>query len=784
MSQIHKTVVKNKAKVSREQECICQRVIDGYNVAATAFAGAGKTTTLSRLAELKSGGLVIIMYNRRLAEETRKKIKRAKIATLHSYCQEIYGVDCSSDIGLQQIVNMCDDNHDADHDHTDNKTELSDPSQCTIHNDQYVSHCIIHGDEPCDCKDKMVFGVGININGDDEYDEYGECKKNEENEQNEQNEENKHNNKVICTSKTNFSTLVIDEAQDLTPLMVKVINKLLQNNSQPSNLVLLGDPLQSIYSYQGSTPDFLNNPEKYFAVDPDLWIHASLSTSWRCPPYLCNFVSQVFNIDMISSQSLPPSLPSSEVTIPSQICNGISSGNKGSVKYVVCKPDQVVEYILEYMDRYNIKPSSACLLCSYLRNNYPLIQITNALSTRGNIPLFISLLGQGGSSSSDERLANGKFVVSSIHSMKGRERDCVFIYGFDASYHRIFARDEEQKQGQTDLHKQHMRDAKALFYVALTRAKKHCVVFQDHKEQPLQILPCLDTLIKQKIITINELANTDGTELRPYTPLPKKVKSCSISKAIGNLTSTSSLSLLSKIRLVEVQPCQEPLTIPRIIETSHSSIDNINKDVINDNKDIINDNKDDDVSTYEDISSLISLLLPACLCSWWCHNVVPLLESRGSKLSPTFHDYLKTVKHEGYSSLARFCQIYSCSKLGYLAPLQQISDFSWLRESDIHLALERMSFLSPKNVQWCKQVEFGYLYGTVDLSYSDSIWQLKVQTDISIFDYFETAALLACSNKTTAYLYNVYTNQITMVYFDSDYDKNDFIRELESTVSK
>jgi hypothetical protein len=764
MSQTHKNVVKNKVSVSKEQECICQRVVEGYNVVVRAVAGSGKTTTLARLAELKSDGLVIIMYNRRLAEETRKKIKRAKIATLHSYCQEIYGVDCSNDLGLQQIIS------------TDDSQSTKSSDDCNF--DKYCNGTINDDDS------------NNNNNDSSTYDPFTDSYE-------------------YSRPKTNFSTLVIDEAQDLTPLMVNVINKLLRDNSQPANLVLLGDELQGIYSYQGATPEFLLNPQRFFIADPELWLFASLSTSWRCPPYLCKFVSQVFNIQMVPSSLPTPisptpsssthlsttsstplsttsstplsttsstplsttsstplsttsSTPLSTTPSASTATNVATVKNNGRVKYVICKPEQVVEYILDYMDRYNIAPSSACLICSYLRNNYPLIQITNLLSTRGGLPLFISVLNQD---VHDERLANGKFVVSSIHAMKGRERDCVFVYGFDASYHRIFTRDNSDE---------HLRDAKSLFYVALTRAKKHCVVFQDYKEKPLQILPSLDTLVEQKVMMIDELTEVDETDIRPYAPLSKQVKNCNINKAIGCLGPNLALSLWSKIRIVEIQPCQEPLTIPRIIETS-TPVNILSDD---------SDNKIKENDTYEDISSLISLLLPVCLCSWWSHDINPLLNNRGGQLSSTFREYLKTMKCEGYSMLARCCQIFSCSKQGYLAPLQQINDFSWLQEADIQHALERMSFLSPVGVQWCKQVDHGYLYGNADLTYQSSIWQLKVQNDVSVFDFFEAAALLACTNKDTAYIYNIYTNQIVMVYFDNDNDRIDYITELERSATK
>jgi len=815
--------------VSAEQEAACRRIVDGYNVTIRAVAGSGKTTTLQRLSQLKTNGLVIIMYNRKLADETKVKIKRAKVTTLHSYCQEVYGIDCSTDIGLQQIIDQ--------------------DMACTVNS------------------------------LDDEFAD------------------------LYVQPSTNFSTLVVDEAQDLTPLMVQIVNKLFRDNNQPANLVLLGDQNQAIYPYQGSSSKFLLEPHLYFdGVDPYLWFHTSLSTSWRCPAYMCDFVSTVFSIDVRPSsrpstlssglssglsEERPEERPTLEALSPASKtcghhhhhhhhssssdcdddddadtdtdddtnsdsghdCNIEGACNHGSsyttnsgvqeynddddlyeeiddrrLNYVICEPPyQVVDYILKYMKRYNIKPSEACLICPYLRNNYKLVQISNMLSRQGGIPLFISVLH---SEAHDERLANGKFIISSIHSMKGRERKCVFIYGFDASYNRIF------DKGLTDSDEE---ETKALFYVALTRTKHHCVVFQDRQEMPLQFLPKLNSAKLRRLISVQRLTNVVEEELRPLSMPVRQVSDHDIGKALSRLNSATMLKLWQLLRITEVQPAGRKLSIATIAEVANNRRSVSGNNVADADADV-----DADTNTtacyYEDTLAVVSLLLPVCLCIKWQDKGVTgdkhlkdLMYNRyggKGKDNDLQSPRPSEVEVGPFHALAKRCQLAVCRRHGYLAPLQQVTDFSWLKDEHVLEAAERMMAVVTPTDLWCQTVRHDKLHGNVDLTYPDSVWSLKVQEDLSVYDFLGAAALLACAcfntdnnkscvvnnvndvdnvnnvdnvngqtrdrplsgtNQTqqvpsAAYIYNIYSDQLVKVYFDTSNDCYNYISTLNMHV--
>jgi len=78
--------------------------------------------------------------------------------------------------------------------------------------------------------------------------------------------------------------LVVDEFQDLTPLMYKVVKFF---ESKTKNQFYAGDELQTIYSYMGSSPEFLIR--EYKSAE----IKETLRKSWRLPKDVCRIAEKM-----------------------------------------------------------------------------------------------------------------------------------------------------------------------------------------------------------------------------------------------------------------------------------------------------------------------------------------------------------------------------------------------------------------------------------------------------------------------------------------------------------
>lgn len=93
---------------SAEQAAIIEAVLAGKNVKVEAVAGAGKTTLAEFLSKIwmeREGILLVLCYNRSPMESTRARLAYpAQAETIHSLMCKAYGIECSSDIGLSEIL--------------------------------------------------------------------------------------------------------------------------------------------------------------------------------------------------------------------------------------------------------------------------------------------------------------------------------------------------------------------------------------------------------------------------------------------------------------------------------------------------------------------------------------------------------------------------------------------------------------------------------------------------------------------------------------------------------
>jgi superfamily I DNA/RNA helicase len=98
-----------------------------------------------------------------------------------------------------------------------------------------------------------------------------------------------------------FNIIILDEAQDMTPLYFKFIIKVIRDNDYTPQIVVLGDEFQSIFEFNGSDNRFLKYC-KEITFSKMNWEYASLSTSFRLTQPIANFVNHcLYNQERIHS---------------------------------------------------------------------------------------------------------------------------------------------------------------------------------------------------------------------------------------------------------------------------------------------------------------------------------------------------------------------------------------------------------------------------------------------------------------------------------------------------
>jgi hypothetical protein len=114
------TQASNAIVYSDEQKAVATALKEGNNVIIQAVAGSGKTTTIchvvdelsysgtviNEIGEPEASNILVLLYNKRLADETNKRIKNSnvKIGTIHALAQSLYNVQCRNDNGIKQIL--------------------------------------------------------------------------------------------------------------------------------------------------------------------------------------------------------------------------------------------------------------------------------------------------------------------------------------------------------------------------------------------------------------------------------------------------------------------------------------------------------------------------------------------------------------------------------------------------------------------------------------------------------------------------------------------------------
>jgi len=253
----------------------------------------------------------------------------------------------------------------------------------------------------------------------------------------------------------NFDIIILDEAQDLNELFVNLVKLIISHNIKPPKMCIIGDKHQTIYSFNGADRRFLQFGDQIFKVNDLPWTRLSLNTSYRLPIPTTNFMNNC--------------------VLNEPIFNGHGKGNKP--RYLFCDSfgESVVnELIHYYLGKCNYTPDDIFILAPSLESSLsPVKNFSNNISINCDIPIYFP-------SSDDEKIdknnTKGKLVFATFHQIKGLERKCTILFGFDSSYFYYY---------NTDCNKDVCPEP---IYVALTRHSERITLIHHYKKNFLQFL--------------------------------------------------------------------------------------------------------------------------------------------------------------------------------------------------------------------------------------------------------------------------------------------------------
>lgn len=397
--------------LSTEQKAAVDVVVNSPgNAVVNAVAGSGKTTTILYLASATKKKVLLLVYNKRLMDETRQRasqleLKNIEIFNYHALGFQYYSPECFSDQGLKRVV-----------------------------------------------QDSMK----------------------------------------PVRKLPKFDILVLDEQQDMNPIYFNFVRKVIRDaaktpGEQPQYM-LLGDPRQEIYSYNGSDERFLTFSEKLLDNGRE-WHVFNARISYRMTYPIAKFIN-----DQVLKSTSGLEIISGQV------------GKGGPLpRYVICdsRSDAPLEEIKRLLDS-GLSPNQIMVLAPSLRSIKGETHVQHLANMLASSGIRVQVSDSDNDSQPSARVLNGKILFASYHQAKGIERDAVVLFGFDQSYHRYYDRDPED-----------ITSAGNAQYVAATRAKTHLVLIHDYENDYLPFVN-RDTLSESCEVVVQK-----ALELPTTTPNPQ-----------------------------------------------------------------------------------------------------------------------------------------------------------------------------------------------------------------------------------------------------------------------
>jgi hypothetical protein len=543
----------------------------------------------------------------------------------------------------------------------------------------------------------------------------------------------------------NYDLIILDEAQDITPLYYELICKIYKDNLQKKDffserhfvsmdathssvgtkyekknvkICMFGDIKQSIFDFNHSDSRYIVFSERLFHFNIFNWEKCFLSESFRITYEMSLFINKcLLHDDKLISKKITHNKPRYI------ICDCFVSDNGN------CETFNEVKYYLNM--GYN--PEDIFILAPSLRSDKsPVRQLENKIKRElPNIQVYVP-------TSDDEKLdsdiLNGKLIFSTFHQTKGLERKVVIIFNFDNSYFKFYKKVKTTFLCPNEL------------YVATTRGIDHLTLFH-HKS--FDYLPFISKNKLKQYCDFYELKSIFISNDSPSQEkeLKKKVAVTDLIKHIPQKIVDECFFLLE---LKTINTKKELIDIP--IKTNQEK-------------------------GCESVSEITGIAIPSFfelkikgelniynLLTKEYHYEEEIIKKRCCLLKNKQHKNFKleniiihTEKLE-MSELLYICNCWNSFKTGYLFKIYQIQNYDWLSKENLYKSIERLEnslhISSNSSFEvYCKTENFKELYnielnGYIDCVDNNNIYEFKCVKNLEKEHFLQLAVYMyQCERK-------------------------------------
>lgn len=491
-----------------------------------------------------------------------------------------------------------------------------------------------------------------------------------------------------------YNIMVIDEAQDMSPLYYSMVQKFIKDSGTRPRMLVIGDRFQGIYAFKLSDTRFLTlAPQIYDHMGP--FRALSLTQSYRITVPMAEFVNKIL---VGGRQDRIQSMRPSEHPVTLIKCNF----------YKEVQIRQIVNIIMKL----KADPGDIFILSPSIHKYNSVKQIENIL-VKKNVQCYVPSRDEG---TMDERVIKGKLCITTFHQSKGRERKYVFVMGFDQSYMNFYAAEYDKNI------------CPPAIYVACTRATDRLFVIENQPNGRLSFIRRAPELYPD-FVNIIPLEAKPAASPSPQPSPSDRPRNCSPTDLIRFL-SEKDLDKIQKIivNIIAVTiPIQTPINIPGVAMMVNGS-----------------------QIYYEEVADLNGVAIPAMFESRFSTPQIYLnLIDRGRVKNDFIDSYIKNLpkwpkKLESIHDFLYTANIHQAYYSGYHFKLNQIKHYDWLKPTKCAACLDYMA----ANVKIPYHAEVGlscqYKYrnrdrtkvrdfcinGRIDADDGETIWEFKCVEEI------------------------------------------------------
>jgi DNA polymerase III epsilon subunit-like protein len=251
-----------------------------------------------------------------------------------------------------------------------------------------------------------------------------------------------------------FKYIFFDEFQDVNDIQFNILKTFVDNGCF---LTVIGDDYQNIYQFRGTNNYYMINFDR---IIPNVKTYF-LKNNYRSSKNIVNLANTSISYNINKVDKIMVHIDKNINNIKPELI--INQTEYNSYCFIINK-------IKDYISNYNYQD-----ICILSRNCYPLKMMETEL-TKHDIP-HIALITDKNSDDTKKLIEPGKIVLTTIHKSKGLEWSIVFIIGLS---HQHFPEHLNNNI-------KNIEEERRLFYVAITRCKKHLHFISQPSEFPLSI---------------------------------------------------------------------------------------------------------------------------------------------------------------------------------------------------------------------------------------------------------------------------------------------------------